>query len=125
MEKAFVCIQCQSGKEEEIIHQLNELSMVNARGTLGVYDIIASVESDSLDSMRKIITEQIRKINGITSTITLLETEEEPGLDDLIPDVIPEEKKPLEPPEEMDDEYEEDDDWDDEDDYEETKTRKP
>jgi len=124
MEKAFVCIQCQSGKEEEIIHKLNELSMVNARGTLGVYDIVASVESDSLDSMRKIITEQIRKINGITSTITLLETEE-PGLDDLIPDVIPEEKKPLEPPEEMEDEYEEDDDWDDEDDYEETKTRKP
>lgn len=121
MEKAFVCIQCQSGKEKEIIHHLNELSRVNARGTLGVYDIVASVESDSLDSMRKIITEQIRKINGITSTITLLETEES-RFDDLIPDVIPEEKKPLEHPDVEEEEDEEEDEFDDEDDdYEERK----
>jgi DNA-binding Lrp family transcriptional regulator len=117
MEKAFVCIQCQSGKDKDIVQKLNSIPNVRSHGTLGVYDIVATVQSDSLDSMRKIITDQIRKINGITSTITLLQTEEEPG-DELIPDVIPNEKKFEEPPEEEEFEEGEEDDYD-EDDYEE------
>ena len=116
MEKAFVCIQCQSGKDKDIVHKLNSIPNVQSHGTLGVYDIVATVQSDSLDTMRKIITDQIRKINGITSTITLLQTEEEePG--ELIPDVIPEEKRFEEPPEEEEIE-EEEENYDDED-YEE------
>jgi DNA-binding Lrp family transcriptional regulator len=116
MEKAFVCIQCQSGKDRDIVQKLNSIPNVQSRGTLGVYDIVATVQSDSLDSMRKIITEQIRKIKGITSTITLLQTEEESD-DELIPDVIPNEKKFEKPPEEEEFEEEEEDDYDD--DYEE------
>jgi DNA-binding Lrp family transcriptional regulator len=122
MEKAFVCIQCQSGKEKDIVHKLNKLSNVQSHGTLGVYDIVATVQSDSLDTMRKIITDQIRKINGITSTITLLQTEEEPD-NDLIPDIIPDEKKFHEPPEDQEVEEDGEDDYED-DDYEE-KDRKP
>ncbi len=119
MEKAFVCIQCQSGKEKDIVQKLNNLSNVQSYGTLGVYDIVATVQSDSLDSMRKIITDQIRRINGITSTITLLQTEEDSG-DELIPDVIPDEKKFDEPPEdqEVGEDGDEEDDYED-DDYEE------
>jgi len=119
MEKAFVCIQCQSGKEKDIVQKLNNLSNVQSYGTLGVYDIVATVQSDSLDSMRKIITDQIRRINGITSTITLLQTEEDSG-DELIPDVIPDEKKFDEPPEdqEVEEDGDEEDDYED-DDYEE------
>lgn len=113
MEKAFVCIQCQSGKDKDIVHKLNSIPNVQSHGTLGVYDIVATVQSDSLDTMRKIISDQIRKINGITSTITLLQTEEDSG-DELIPDVIPNEKKFEEPPE--DQQVEED--GDDENDYE-------
>ena len=121
MEKAFVCIQCQNGKEKDIVQKLNKLSNVESHGTLGVYDIVATIQSDSLDSMRKIITDQVRKINGITSTITLLQTEE-PRLDDLIPDVIPDEKKLPEPPE---DQEVEEEDYDDEDNDYEEKGRKP
>lgn len=113
MEKAFVCIQCQSGKEKDVVQKLNKLSNVESHSTLGVYDIVATVQSDSLDTMRKIISDQIRKINGITSTITLLQTEEDSG-DELIPDVIPNEKKFEVPPE--DQQVEED--GDDENDYE-------
>jgi DNA-binding Lrp family transcriptional regulator len=120
MEKAFLCINCKSGHEKEVIDKLNKLTNVEARGTLGVFDIVAIVSSDSLDTMRKLVTEQVRKINGITSTITLLEAEKESGIPDLIPDVIPEEKKPLEPPEEI----EEEEDWDEEDDYEEARKDK-
>jgi len=121
MEKAYVCINCKSGHEKKVIDALNQLTNVQARGTLGIFDIVATVESDSLDTMRKLVVEQIRKINGITTTITLLETEKESKLPDLIPDVIPEEKKPLEPPEEM----EEEEEWDeeDEDDFEEAEKR--
>jgi DNA-binding Lrp family transcriptional regulator len=122
MEKAFVCIQCQSGKDKEIVHKLNSIPNVHSHGTLGVYDIVATVESDSIDTMRKIITDQIRKINGITSTITLLQTEEEEPGEELIPDVIPEEKRFEEPPEEEEVEQEEEEDYGNED-YEE-KSRK-
>ena len=114
MEKAFVCIQCQSGKDRDVLQKLNKIPNVESCGTLGVYDIVATVESNSMDSMMKIITDQIRKINGITSTITLLQTEE----DDLIPDVIPEEKKIHKPDEDQEIE-EEEEDYDDDDDYEE------
>lgn len=116
MEKAFVCIQCQSGKDKDIVHKLNSIPNVQSHGTLGVYDIVATVQSDSLDTMRKIISDQIRKINGITSTITLLQTEED-SEDELIPDVIPNEKKFERPPKEEFEE-EEEEDYDD-DDYEE------
>ena len=115
MEKAFVCIQCQSGKEKDVVQKLNKLSNVESHSTLGVYDIVATVQSDSLDTMRKIISDQIRKINGITSTITLLQTEEDSG-DELIPDVIPNEKKFEKPPKE---EFEEEEENYDDDDYEE------
>ena len=90
-------------------------NVVDTQGTYGVYDIIARIDSDSQSQFAHIISDQIRKISNINSTITLIPTEEHKSeLPDLIPDVIPEEKKPLgEPPLEKNDEYE--DDYDDED----------
>jgi len=103
---AFVLINCDLGSENLMIEQLQNLKDVKeVHGTFGPYDIIAKVE-----------------LEHIRSTLTLTETgkfEKQAEMPDLIPDVIPEERKPLEPPEEMDEDYDEDeDDYDeDEDDY--------
>ena len=118
MQEAYVCLNCQSGHEKKIIEKLNQLPNVKeTHGTLGVYDIIARVESDSLGTMKSMIMDKIRRIDGVTATMTLVGLQDMPEADDLIPDVIPEEKRPLEPPGE---DFEEDD-YDDEDDYEESK----
>jgi len=119
MEKAFVLINCEPGQEPSILEQLQKIeSIVEAKGTYGVYDIIAKVESDSQSQLDNIISDQIRKLNNINSTLTLIPTEhegiKEDLIPDIIPDVIPDQKKPLE---EQTSEYEKEDveeDYDDE-----------
>jgi len=88
-------------------------NVVDTQGTYGVYDIVARIESDSQSQLAHIISDQIRKINNISSTLTLFPTDEhESELPDLIPDVIPEEKKPSdEPPlENVEDDLDDNDD---------------
>ncbi len=124
MQRAFILINCEPGSENSVIDKLKQTDCVTqANKILGTYDIIAKVESDSPSILGSIISKQIRKIDRINSTNTLLETGDEEGnLPDLIPDVIPDEKKPLEPPSEfVDNEFEDDFDDEDKDDYEETK----
>ena len=119
MEKAFVLINCEPGQEPSILKQLQKMEdIVDAQGTYGVYDIVARVESDSQSQLDNIISDQIRKLNNVNSTLTLIPTEHEEMqenlIPDIIPDVIPEQKKPLE---EQSSEHEEEDleeDYDDE-----------
>ena len=117
MEHAYVLINCDTGFEESIIEQLKKIHDVKAvQGTLGVYDIIAEIESQKPEKLREAIIGDIRKLIHVKSTLTLMGTG---GIDtgekmaELIPDIIPEEKKPLEGPAGMDDE-EYDNDYDDE-----------
>jgi len=111
MYKTFVLINCELGKESEVIEQLHKVkNVVDTQGTYGVYDIVARIDSDSPSQLANIISDQIRKISNINSTLTLIPTEEHKSeLPDLIPDIIPEQKKPLEePPSEKNDDYEDD-----------------
>ena len=119
MEYAYVLINCDTGFEESIIEQLKKIDDVKAvQGTLGVYDIIAKIESQKPEKLKEAIIGDIRKLSNVKSTLTLMGTG---GIDigekmaELIPDIIPEEKKPLEGPAGMEDEeYDEDyeDDYD-------------
>jgi len=105
MFKTFVLINCEPGKEPKVLEQLHKIeNVVDTQGTYGVYDIVARIESDSHSQLAHIISDQIRKISNINTTLTLFPTDEhESGQPDLIPDVIPEQKKPLgEPPSEND-----------------------
>ena len=124
MQRAYVLINCDAGSEKSVIEQLKNLENVKeVHGTLGVYDIIAKIESEKPGTLRQAIIGDVRKLSHVRSTLTLMGIE---GIDtgekmaELIPDVIPEEKKPLEPPTGMDDneEFDEDDeDYDDDDEY--------
>ncbi len=60
------------GSEEEIIADIMKLQdVLEVRGTYGIYDIFCKVASDSRDTIDDIITNKIRKIPKIRSTITL------------------------------------------------------
>jgi len=116
MFKTFVLINCEPGKEPEVLQQLHKMeNVVDTQETYGVYDIVARIESDSQSQLAHIISDQIRKISNINTTLTLIPTEEhKSGLADLIPDIIPEQKKPLEEPPSENDEDDLDDYNDDE-----------
>jgi len=124
MERAYVLINCDTGSEESIINKLKDMGSVKeVHGTFGVYDIIAKVETEKPEKIKEAIIGDIRKLDHIKSTLTLMGAG---GIDtgekmaELIPDIIPDEKKPLEGPAGMEENSEFDDDYDD-DEFEEKK----
>ena len=73
MATAYVLINCELGSEEEIIKQLKNLEgVIEVHGTFGAYDILAKIESPTVETLREIITWNIRKIAQIRSTLTLM-----------------------------------------------------
>ena len=70
---AFVLINCDLGYEEKIISELKSIDGVDeVHGTFGVYDIVAKVSSEEVDSLREIISRKVRKIPKVRSTLTLM-----------------------------------------------------
>ena len=53
--------------------------MKEVRGTYGVHDIFVKVKSDNVETMNHIITTKVRRVPGITSTVTLVVIEEQGG----------------------------------------------
>ena len=70
---AFVLINSELGKEDDIIENLKHMDSVKeVHGTFGAYDVVAKVEHDEKDKLREVITWGIRKIDHVRSTLTLM-----------------------------------------------------
>ena len=121
METAYVLINCDLGSEKEVIDEIKHMKNVKeVHGTFGAYDIIATVESKTPEKIRQTVIGEIRNLDHIRSTLTLMgiaDVQSDMMKAELIPDIIPEEKKPLEPPVGMEDEEEFEDEYDDEEDF--------
>jgi DNA-binding Lrp family transcriptional regulator len=73
MATAYVLINCELGSEESIISQLKTVEgIIEVHGTFGAYDILAKIESSTVEALRETITWKIRKIEKIRSTLTLM-----------------------------------------------------
>ena len=73
-------VNCTLGSEEKIINEIAKLpDAKEVRGTYGVHDIFVKVKSENTETMNHAITNKIRKIPGITSTVTLVVIEEQGG----------------------------------------------
>ena len=73
MERAYVLINCETGDENSVIANLKNIdSIKEVHGIFGAYDIIANLESDNQDEIRRDLTKAIRKIKKIRSTLTLI-----------------------------------------------------
>ena len=76
MEKAYVLISCDLGKEEDVLDTLRSIKSVKeVHGTFGSYDIIAEVSAENAQELREDITWKIRKLPYIRSTLTLIALE--------------------------------------------------
>ena len=73
MERAYVLINCETGDENSVLSNLRNIDSVKeAHGIFGAYDIIASLESDDQNEIRRDLTKTIRKIKKIRATLTLI-----------------------------------------------------
>lgn len=87
MSRAYVLINCDLGSEKSLISELQKIDNVSeVHGTLGMYDIILKIESDGGD-INSTVTDKIRRLERINSTVTLTRSEGEeifvPGPDKL------------------------------------------
>ncbi len=73
METAYVFLNCDPGYEETIIKDLKRIDSISeVCGTYGAYDIVAKVEHSERDKLRKIIMWNIRKLEHVRSTLTMM-----------------------------------------------------
>ena len=80
MPSGYILVNCTLGSEENIINEISKLpDAKEVRGTYGVHDIFVKVKSENTETMNHTITNKIRKIPGITSTVTLVVIEEQGG----------------------------------------------
>lgn len=72
METLYILINCDLGSEVEIINELAKISEVKeVRGTYGIYDIFVKLQADSGYVLESIITQKIRRLAKVRSTVTL------------------------------------------------------
>ena len=73
MPTAYVLINCDLGSEDDIIKELKKLpEVVEVSGVFGVYDIIVRIHSDSMDKLREVVTWNVRRIDKVRSTLTMM-----------------------------------------------------
>jgi len=76
MSKAYVMMNCELGEEKTAIEAIKKIKGIKeAHGTLGLYDIVAQIESTTDEKIQEIVTQQIRKIPKIQSSMTLTSSE--------------------------------------------------
>jgi DNA-binding Lrp family transcriptional regulator len=73
---AYVLIVCDLGYEDQTVNDLNTIAGVDATRLTGAYDIIAKVNAESTESLGRIIGLDIKKLDRIQSTLSLIVTED-------------------------------------------------
>ena len=77
MPKAFVLINVESGSEEEVLEEIKKIEGVEeAYYSYGVYDIIAKIKAETMAKLRETVTQKMRTISKVRSTLTLIMMEE-------------------------------------------------
>jgi DNA-binding Lrp family transcriptional regulator len=75
--KAFLLISAEIGRERDVAAELESIQSVSeVHVTYGVYDVIAKVEAETPDKLKETITNRIRTLDHIKSTLTMVVVEE-------------------------------------------------
>lgn len=71
--EAIVMMNVDIGKESEVFEKILNIGNVKeAYMVYGIHDIVAVIEAGSMDELRDLITNRIRKIDGVKSTLTAI-----------------------------------------------------
>ena len=85
MPTAYVLLNSDLGTDQSIIEEIKQIlssedMASEIQGVYGVYDIVLKLSSDDGEKIRSIITNQIRKISKVQSTLTMMVIEEQESL---------------------------------------------
>jgi DNA-binding Lrp family transcriptional regulator len=70
---AFVLINAEIGSESEVLKGLKEIEEVKeAYMVYGVYDIIARIQTETMQELKDIISWKIRRLDKVRSTLTMI-----------------------------------------------------
>ena len=75
---SYILINSDLGTDESIIEKIKEILAGDSavkyeiQGVYGVYDIVLKLSSDDVDTLRSTITNKIRKITSVQSTLTMM-----------------------------------------------------
>jgi DNA-binding Lrp family transcriptional regulator len=70
---AFVLINAEIGSESEVLKGLKDISEVKeAYMVYGVYDIIARIQTETMQELKDIISWKIRRLDKVRSTLTMI-----------------------------------------------------
>ncbi len=73
---AYVLIKSDLGAEQKVIDQLEKLEqVVRIDRTFGDYDMVVKLESEHIEKIRETIARNIKKIDKIRATLTLVNRE--------------------------------------------------
>jgi DNA-binding Lrp family transcriptional regulator len=83
MHTSYVLINSNLGTDVEIIAKIKEMLAdekdveLEIQGVYGVYDIIVKLSADDGAKLRSIVTNEIRKIQNVQSTLTMMVIEQQ------------------------------------------------
>ena len=73
---AYVLIKNDLGAEQKVIEQLEKLEqVVRIDRTFGDYDMVVKLESEHIEKIRETIARNIKKIDKVRATLTLVKKE--------------------------------------------------
>ncbi|MBO3802297.1 MAG: Lrp/AsnC ligand binding domain-containing protein [Candidatus Brockarchaeota archaeon] len=73
---AYVLINVEIGAEGDVVKQLEANEGVKEAWVVyGVYDIVAKVEAENTDKLKEVISDNIRRLDGVRNTLTLIPIE--------------------------------------------------
>ena len=85
MPTAYVLLNSDLGSDETIINEVKQILTkedvkYEVQGVYGVYDIVLKLTSGDAEKLRAIITNKVRKISKVQSTLTMMVIEEQESL---------------------------------------------
>ena len=86
MPTSYVLLNSDLGSDRSIITEVKQLLdgesgiAFEVQGVYGVYDIVLKLTADSTEKLRTLITNRIRKVPNVQSTLTMIVIEEQEGL---------------------------------------------
>jgi DNA-binding Lrp family transcriptional regulator len=71
--EAFVLISSEVGQEDQVIIDLQAIPEVKESYVVfGVYDVIARVEAESMQSLKDVVGSRIRQLDTVRTTLTMI-----------------------------------------------------
>jgi Lrp/AsnC family transcriptional regulator for asnA, asnC and gidA len=73
MNLAYVLINTEMGSEEKVTNDLKKVEEVKeVHQIYGVYDLIVRVETETLEKLKTVISDSIRTLENVRSTLTMI-----------------------------------------------------